>query len=57
MSAGSTSATTTAAANFGLMFRGTLHLLLAGYDDGELARFGPGAIQLLEMLRYAIEHG
>ena len=32
----------TAAANFGLMFRGRYYYILAGYDDGELARFGPG---------------
>ena len=57
MSAGSTSATTTAAANFGLMFRGRYYYILAGYDDGELARFGPGAIQLMDVMRYAIEHG
>jgi CelD/BcsL family acetyltransferase involved in cellulose biosynthesis len=47
----------TAAANFGLVFRGSYNYLLAGYDDGELARFGPGSIQLLEMMRYAIEQG
>jgi CelD/BcsL family acetyltransferase involved in cellulose biosynthesis len=46
-----------AAANFGLVFRGSYNYLLAGYDDGELARFGPGSIQLLEMMRYAIEQG
>ena len=34
----------TAAANFGLMFRGRYYYILAGYDDGEVARFGPGAI-------------
>jgi len=33
----------TAAANFGLMYRGRYYYILAGYDDGELARFGPGA--------------
>jgi CelD/BcsL family acetyltransferase involved in cellulose biosynthesis len=47
----------TAAANFGLVFRGTYIYLLAGYNDGELAHFGPGSLQLLEMFRYAIEHG
>jgi CelD/BcsL family acetyltransferase involved in cellulose biosynthesis len=46
-----------AAANFGLVFRGNYNYLLAGYDDGELARFGPGSIQLLEIMRYAIEQG
>jgi CelD/BcsL family acetyltransferase involved in cellulose biosynthesis len=47
----------TAAANFGLTFRGRYYYILAGYDDGELARFGPGAIQLMDVMRYAIEHG
>ena len=47
----------TAAANFGLMFRGRYYYILAGYDDGELARFGPGAIQLQDVMRYALEHG
>jgi CelD/BcsL family acetyltransferase involved in cellulose biosynthesis len=47
----------TAAANFGLVFRGSYNYLLAGYDDGDLARFGPGSLQLLEMMRYAIEKG
>ena len=46
-----------AAANFGLVFRGSYNYLLAGYDDGDLARFGPGSLQLLEMMRYAIEKG
>jgi CelD/BcsL family acetyltransferase involved in cellulose biosynthesis len=48
---------TTAAANFGLTFRGRYYYILAGYDDGELARFGPGAIQLMDVMRYATEHG
>ena len=43
----------TAAANFGLMFRGRYYYILAGYDDGELARFGPGALQLRDVMRYA----
>ncbi len=47
----------TAAANFGLTFRGRYYYILAGYDDGELARFGPGAIQLVDVMRYATEHG
>ena len=47
----------TAAANFGLVFRGTYIYLLAGYNDGELGQFGPGSLQLLEMFRYSIEHG
>jgi CelD/BcsL family acetyltransferase involved in cellulose biosynthesis len=47
----------TAAANFGLIFRGRYYYILAGYDDGDLARFGPGAIQLMDVMRYATEHG
>jgi CelD/BcsL family acetyltransferase involved in cellulose biosynthesis len=47
----------TAAANFGLIFRGRYYYILAGYDDGELARFGPGAIQLMDVMRYATEQG
>jgi CelD/BcsL family acetyltransferase involved in cellulose biosynthesis len=30
---------------------------LASYDDGEAARFGPGAAHLHEIMRYAIERG
>lgn len=47
----------TAAANFGLVFRDTYIYLLAGYNDGDLGRFGPGSLQLLEMFRYSIERG
>jgi CelD/BcsL family acetyltransferase involved in cellulose biosynthesis len=47
----------TAAANFGLVFRGTYIYLLAGYNDGDLGRFGPGSLQLLEMFQYAFERG
>ena len=47
----------TAAANFGLMFRGRYYYILAGYDDGELARFGPGYTQLQDVMRHALEHG
>ena len=46
-----------AAANFGVTFRGRYYYILAGYADGELARFGPGAIQLMDVMRYATEHG
>jgi CelD/BcsL family acetyltransferase involved in cellulose biosynthesis len=47
----------TVAANFGLMHRGRYYYILAGYDDGELARFGPGTIQLMDVMRHATEHG
>ena len=44
-------------ANFGLMYRGRYYYILAGYDDGELARFGPGAIQgFRDVMCYAAEH-
>lgn len=47
----------TAAANFGLMFRGRYYYILAGYDDGDLSRFGPGSIQLMDVMGHAISHG
>ena len=48
---------TIAAANLGLTSRGCYYYLLASYQDGELGRFGPGAVHLRELLRHAIEHG
>jgi CelD/BcsL family acetyltransferase involved in cellulose biosynthesis len=48
---------TIAATNFGLIFRGRYHHILASYRDGEVARFGPGAAHLRELMRYAIERG
>ena len=46
-----------AAINFGLIFRSTYYHLVAGYDDGEVSRFGPGAAHLRELLRHAIDVG
>jgi CelD/BcsL family acetyltransferase involved in cellulose biosynthesis len=46
-----------AAANLGLMYRDCYYHLLASYDDGELSRFGPGAIHLQSLLQLAIERG
>jgi CelD/BcsL family acetyltransferase involved in cellulose biosynthesis len=46
-----------AAANYGLVFRGTYFYILAGYDPGELARFGPGSAQLFELLRHSFDQG
>jgi CelD/BcsL family acetyltransferase involved in cellulose biosynthesis len=46
-----------AAINLGLNFRDCYYHVLASYDDGETARFGPGAAHLRELLRYAIERG
>jgi len=48
---------TPAAVNLGLIYRGCYYYLLASYDDGEAARFGPGAAHLHEIMRYAIERG
>ena len=48
---------TCAAANLGLVFGGTYYHVLASYDDGELAHYGPGALHLRELLAYAIGHG
>jgi CelD/BcsL family acetyltransferase involved in cellulose biosynthesis len=46
-----------AALNLGLVHRGCYYHLLASYDDGEAARFGPGAAHLHDLMRYAIEQG
>ena len=46
-----------AAANLGLIFRGSYYHLLASYDGGELAKFGPGAAHMHDLIRYAIERG
>ena len=48
---------TFAAVNLGLEFRGGYSHVLASYDDGTLARFGPGAAHLHELMRYALERG
>jgi CelD/BcsL family acetyltransferase involved in cellulose biosynthesis len=45
----------TAAANLGLIFRGSYYHLLASYDGGELSKFGPGAAHMHHLLQYAIE--
>ena len=44
-----------AAVNLGLVFRDTYYHVLASYDGGEVARFGPGAAHLHELMRYAID--
>jgi CelD/BcsL family acetyltransferase involved in cellulose biosynthesis len=48
---------TIAAANLGLRFGDCYYLVLSSYQDGELARFGPGRAHLHELLRQAIERG
>ena len=44
-----------AAANLGLIFRGSYYHLLASYNGGELSKFGPGAAHLHDLLRYAMQ--
>jgi CelD/BcsL family acetyltransferase involved in cellulose biosynthesis len=46
-----------AAANLGLVFKGSYYHVLASYTDNELSRRGPGAAHLNDLLRYAIERG
>ena len=48
---------TWAAINLGLSFGGTYYHVLASYDDGAVARFGPGAAHLRDLLQHAIETG
>ena len=45
------------AVNLGLVFRDTYYHMLASYDDGALAHYGPGALHLRELLAYAIGLG
>jgi CelD/BcsL family acetyltransferase involved in cellulose biosynthesis len=53
MSVGSTIAAT----SFGLIHRGCYYLMLSSYDDGEIAKFGPGRAHLHELIRRAIGRG
>jgi CelD/BcsL family acetyltransferase involved in cellulose biosynthesis len=46
-----------AAVSFCLAFGGRYYYLLSSYTDAELARFGPGAVHLHELMRYAIDRG
>lgn len=49
---------TVAAANFGLSFGGRYSYILASYDESaEASRFGPGMIQLMELMAHATETG
>ena len=47
----------TVATNLGLSFRGCYHYVFASHTDTALARFGPGAAHLREIMRNAIESG
>jgi CelD/BcsL family acetyltransferase involved in cellulose biosynthesis len=49
--------TNCAAANFGVVFGDAYYHVLASYDDGPLAHYGPGALHLRELLAYAIGRG
>jgi CelD/BcsL family acetyltransferase involved in cellulose biosynthesis len=48
---------TCAAANLGIVFGDAYYHMLASHDDGELSRYGPGALHLRELLAYAIGLG
>jgi len=47
----------TAAANLGMIFRGSYYHLLASYDGGELSKYGAGAAHMHDLMRTAIERG
>ncbi len=47
----------TAAANLGLTFRDRYYYILASYSDGDVARFGPGAAHLRDLMEYATGRG
>ncbi|MEQ8326632.1 MAG: GNAT family N-acetyltransferase [Parvibaculum sp.] len=47
-----------AAASCGVSFGGRYYYVLASYDEkAEAARFGPGVIQLMELMQHATENG
>jgi CelD/BcsL family acetyltransferase involved in cellulose biosynthesis len=46
-----------AAANFGVVFGDCYYHVLSSYSDDELARYGPGALHLRELLAYAVKRG
>jgi CelD/BcsL family acetyltransferase involved in cellulose biosynthesis len=46
-----------AAVNLGLTFRDSYYHVVASYDDGDVARFGPGAAHLRDLLSHAIAIG
>jgi CelD/BcsL family acetyltransferase involved in cellulose biosynthesis len=49
--------TTPVAVNLGLVFRGCYYHVLASYDGGAAAKYGPGAAHLHDLMRHAIERG
>jgi CelD/BcsL family acetyltransferase involved in cellulose biosynthesis len=46
---------TSAATGLGLRYKACYYLVMSSYQDGDLARFGPGRAHLQQMLRYAID--
>ncbi len=46
-----------AAVNVALTFRDTYYHIMSSYTDSDMARFGPGAIHMHDVLRNAIERG
>jgi CelD/BcsL family acetyltransferase involved in cellulose biosynthesis len=46
-----------AAVNLGLTFRGRYYHLLASFTDHELAKYGPGAVHLQNLMAHAIQLG
>ena len=46
-----------AAANLAIVFGDCYYHVLSSYGDGELTRYGPGALHLRELLAYAIQRG
>ena len=48
---------TTVAANLGMVFRGRYYHVLASYQAGEIARFGPGTAHLHDLMDYALQRG
>jgi CelD/BcsL family acetyltransferase involved in cellulose biosynthesis len=48
---------TMAATSLGLTFRGCYYLFFSSYQDGALARLGPGRAHLHELIRHAIDRG
>jgi len=46
---------TPVAAGLGLMHKNCYHLVMSSYRDGDVARFGPGRVHLMELFRHAIE--
>ncbi len=48
---------TAAAANFAIVFGDCYYHMLSSYCDGQLTRYGPGALHLRDILAYAIKLG